>query len=52
VFGVGMFDASSVLAGDRVVAEAGAAGTQIDVVVGTISACHGAVSLLHLGARE
>ena len=52
VFGVGMFDASSVLAGDRVVAQAGAAGNPTDVVVGTISACHGAVSLLHLGARE
>ena len=52
VFGVGMFDVSTVLAGDRVVAEAGAAGQPVDVVVGTISACHGAVSLLRLGARE
>lgn len=49
VFGVGMFDVSMVLAGDRVVAQAGARGTPVDVVVGTISACHGAVSLLHLG---
>jgi hypothetical protein len=49
VFGVGMFDVSTVLAGDRVVAQAGARGTPVDVVVGTISACHGAVSLLHLG---
>ena len=49
VFGVGMFDVSAVLAGDRLVAEAGAAGEPIDVVVGTVSACHGAVGLLHLG---
>ena len=50
VFGVGMFDAATVLAGDRLVAEAGAASGELDVVVGTVSACHGAVSLLHLGA--
>jgi hypothetical protein len=49
VFGVGMFDVSAVLAGNRVVASAGAPGTAVDVVVGTISSCHGAVNLLHLG---
>ncbi len=49
VFGVGMFDVGEVLAGDRLVAEAGAAGTSVDVLVGTISSCHGAASLLHLG---
>jgi hypothetical protein len=49
-FGVGMFDASAVLAGDRLVAEAGEQGGEVDVLVGTVSACHGAVSLLHLGA--
>ncbi len=49
VFGVGMFDVSTVLAGDAVVARAGAAGTPVDVLVATISACHGAASLLHLG---
>jgi hypothetical protein len=52
VFGVGMFDVSTVLAGDRVVAQAGADGTPVDIVVGTISACHGAVGLLHLGPRQ
>jgi hypothetical protein len=31
------------------VAEAGAAGMPTDVLVGTVSACHGAASLLHLG---
>jgi hypothetical protein len=49
VYGVGMFDVSTVLAGDRAVASAGAGGTPVDVLVGTISSCHGAVNLLHLG---
>jgi hypothetical protein len=49
VFGVGMFDAAEVLAGDRLVAEAGSIPGEVDVLVGTVSACHGAVSLLHLG---
>jgi len=49
VFGVGTFDVSAVLAGNRVVASAGAPGTAVDVLVGTISSCHGAVNLLHLG---
>jgi hypothetical protein len=44
-----MFDAGLVLAGDAQVAEAGAGGQPTDVLVGTISACHGAVSLLRLG---
>ena len=51
VYGVGMFDVAAVLEGDRVVAEAGSRGGEVDVVVGTVSGCHGAVSLLHLGAR-
>ena len=49
VFGVGMFDVSAVLAGDNAVASAGAPGTPVDVLIGTISSCHGAVNLLHLG---
>jgi hypothetical protein len=48
VHGVGMFDVSSVLAGDATVAVAGERG-EVGVVVGTVSACHGALSLLHLG---
>lgn len=51
VFGVGMFDVAEVQAGDAVVAQAGSAGTAIDIVVGTVSACHGAVSLLSLGTE-
>jgi hypothetical protein len=41
-----------VLAGARVVAEAGDRGGPVDVVVGTVSSCHGAVSVLHLGPRR
>jgi hypothetical protein len=49
VYGVGMFDVESVLAGDGVVAEAGRAHPSVDVVVGTVSSCHGAAGLLHVG---
>jgi hypothetical protein len=49
VFGVGMFDVSAVLAGDAAVERAGRAQAPIDVLVGTVSSCHGAASLLHLG---
>jgi hypothetical protein len=40
---------AAVQEGDRLVAEAGARPEELDVVVGTVSGCHGAVSLLHLG---
>jgi hypothetical protein len=49
VFGVGMFDVSEVLAGDIAVAAAGRAGTPVNILVATVSSCHGAASLLHLG---
>jgi hypothetical protein len=48
VYGVGMFDAAAVRAGDALVERAGA-GAPIDVLVGTISGCHGAAGLLRLG---
>jgi hypothetical protein len=51
-FGVGMFDVAEVLEGDRLVAEAGARPGEADVLVGTVSGCHGAVSLLHLGSSH
>jgi hypothetical protein len=50
VYGVGMFDAAAAMAGARLLADAGASGEPVDLVVGTVSACHGAVSVLHLGA--
>jgi hypothetical protein len=49
VYGVGMFDVATVLAGDAVVTRAGSSSDETDVLVGTISACHGAASLLRLG---
>jgi hypothetical protein len=49
VFGVGMFDVAAVLEGDAMVAEAGRSRSPVDVLVGTVSSCHGAVNLLHLG---
>jgi hypothetical protein len=49
VFGVGTFALDAVLAGDRLVAEAGAGGAAADILIGTISSCHGALNLLHLG---
>ncbi len=49
VFGVGMFSAEAVRDGDRLVAEAGASGSPAEVLVGTISSCHGALNLLRLG---
>jgi hypothetical protein len=49
VHGVGMFDVSTVVAGDALVTSAGQDGTPVDILVGTVSACHGAASLLHLG---
>jgi hypothetical protein len=48
VFGVGMFDVSEVLAGNAAVESAGAL-APVDVLIGTVSSCHGAVNLLHLG---
>ena len=51
VFGVGMFSADAVRAGDRLVEEAGAGGDPVEILVGTISSCHGALNLLQLGAR-
>ena len=50
VYAVGSFSVAEVVAGDRVVAEAGKRGEETDLLVGTVSACHGAINLLHLGA--
>jgi hypothetical protein len=48
-YGVGMFDTRDVLAGDRLVAVSGAE-RATDVLVGTVSHCHGALSILAVGA--
>ena len=51
VFGVGMFSAAAVRAGDALVEEAGSTSAPAQILVGTISSCHGALNLLHLGPR-
>jgi hypothetical protein len=52
VFGVGTFAVDAVLEGDAVVQAAGASGATAAVLVGTISACHGALNLLRIGAAK
>jgi hypothetical protein len=47
VFGVGMFSADAVRLGDQLVAEAGAK-AEAEVLIGTISSCHGALNLLRM----
>lgn len=47
-YGVGMFDTREVLAGDAFVSAVGARG-EADVLVGTVSHCHGALNVLHVG---
>lgn len=49
VFGVGTFSVADVLQGGLVVQNVGAAGSECSILVGTISSCHGAANLLHLG---
>lgn len=49
VHGVGAFGVRMVQEGDRSVMAAGSAGTPVDLLVGTVSSCHGAVNLMHLG---
>ena len=47
-YGVGMFDTSAVVAGDEIVRRAGESGAA-EVLVGTVSHCHGALSVLAVG---
>jgi hypothetical protein len=47
-YGVGMFDTRDVVAGDAAVADA-AARQGADLLVGTVSHCHGALNVLHVG---
>ena len=52
VFGVGTFSVDSVLEGDRILEQAGRSGEESRVLVGTISSCHGALSMLKIGAAS
>lgn len=48
-FGVGMFDTRDVVAADRLVQHVGD-GATANVLVATVSHCHGAFNILHVGA--
>jgi hypothetical protein len=48
-YGVGMFDTAEVIAADAVIAHAGSRGTA-DLIIGTVSHCHGALTRLLIGA--
>ncbi len=48
-FGVGMIDTADVVEADRTVSREGAGGA-IEILVGTVSHCHGALNLLSVGA--
>jgi hypothetical protein len=48
-YGVGMFDTQDVLAADRLIERAGAVGA-VEVLVGTVSHCHGALNVLAIDA--
>jgi len=47
-YGVGMFDTRDVVAGDALVQRAAAAGAA-EVLIGTVSHCHGALTVLAIG---
>jgi hypothetical protein len=49
-YGVGMVDVRDVLAADAAIAAAGADERGVDVIVGTVSHCHGALSRIVIGA--
>ena len=49
-FGVGMFDTRDVVAADRLVERVGAV-ESANVLVATVSHCHGAFNVLHVGAK-
>lgn len=50
-YGVGMFDVESVLMADRLVATA-AQGRAAEILIGTVSHCHGALTLLAVAGPE
>jgi hypothetical protein len=51
VFGVGTFAVDAVLDGERTVADTARRPEGGSVLVATVSACHGAVNLLRIGAE-
>jgi hypothetical protein len=51
VYGVGTFAVDAVLEGERIVAAAAEGPETVDVLVGTVSACHGALNVLRIGPQ-
>lgn len=51
-FGVGVIPVAAVLAGDRLVAEAGSDPAGAEVLVGTISSCHGALNMIAVAGES
>jgi hypothetical protein len=51
VYGVGTFAVDAVLDGERIVAAAAAASGPVQILVGTVSACHGALNVLRIGPQ-
>ena len=51
-FGVGVIPVAAVLAGDRLVSEAGSDPAGGEVLVGTISSCHGALNLIAVAGES
>jgi len=49
-YGVGMFDTNEVVAADAIIARAGSEGPA-EVVIGTVSHCHGALTRLRIGGE-
>ena len=49
-YGVGAFPVDEVLAADRLLEASGRSGAPVELVIGTVSACHGAIGILALGA--
>jgi hypothetical protein len=49
-YGVGAFPVDEVLAADRLLEASGRPGAPVELVIGTVSACHGAIGILALGA--
>jgi hypothetical protein len=47
-----MFGAAEIRASRLALEEAGQSGDPVDLVVGTVSACHGAMSILRLGEYQ
>jgi hypothetical protein len=50
-FGVGMIDTADVVEADRLVSRSGASGP-VNILVGTVSHCHGALNLLSVGGTS